>query len=102
MDYSGQLHSYLVSPTEGFQENHSFSFGVFFRSGVTAVAYHPAHSLLFVAGPVMSRGDMQLEVFFHAIFIFNLESMFRLSISFNIVFLGAWRPCWPHHMENFK
>ncbi|XP_034245235.1 neuroblastoma-amplified sequence-like isoform X2 [Thrips palmi] len=61
VDYSGQLHSYLVSPTEGFQENHSFSFGVFFRSGVTAVAYHPAHSLLFVAGPVMSRGNMTLE-----------------------------------------
>lgn len=61
VDYKGQLHSYLVSPTEGFQENHSFSFSTFFHLGITAVGYHPVHSLLFVAGPVTSKANLQLQ-----------------------------------------
>ncbi|XP_026284757.1 NBAS subunit of NRZ tethering complex isoform X1 [Frankliniella occidentalis] len=63
VDYNGLLHSYLVSPTEGFQENHSFSFASVYRNGITSVAYHPAHSLLFVAGPVMCKGSLQLQEF---------------------------------------
>ncbi|KAK3925364.1 Neuroblastoma-amplified sequence [Frankliniella fusca] len=63
VDYNGLLHNYLVSPTEGFQENHVFSFGSVYRNGITCVAYHPAHSLLFVAGPVTSKESLQLQDF---------------------------------------
>lgn len=65
VDYKGHLRSYLVSPTEGFQENHSFSFNTFYRFGITAVAYHPAHPFLYVAGPVVHRGNLQLLVSSH-------------------------------------
>ncbi|XP_068083289.1 NBAS subunit of NRZ tethering complex [Anabrus simplex] len=50
IDYNGNLNCYLVSPTDGYQENHSFSFASHYRHGVAAVSYHPSHNLLFVAG----------------------------------------------------
>ncbi|XP_067139001.1 NBAS subunit of NRZ tethering complex-like [Centruroides vittatus] len=48
--YKGVLYSYFVSPTEGFQENHTFSFAKHYPDGITNIAYHPAHHLLFVSG----------------------------------------------------
>ncbi|GLH06021.1 Neuroblastoma-amplified sequence [Gryllus bimaculatus] len=50
VDYHGHLTSYFVSPNEGFQENHTFSFATHYRNGVFAVSSHPSHNLLFVAG----------------------------------------------------
>ncbi|XP_047117537.1 NBAS subunit of NRZ tethering complex-like isoform X2 [Schistocerca piceifrons] len=50
VDYKGNLNNYLVSPTDGFEANHTFSFASHYCNGVTAVSYHPSHNLLFVAG----------------------------------------------------
>ncbi|KAJ9580563.1 hypothetical protein L9F63_024256, partial [Diploptera punctata] len=38
-------------PTDGYQESHSFSFAQHYPHGITAVSYHPIHTLLFIAGP---------------------------------------------------
>ncbi|KAJ9580389.1 hypothetical protein L9F63_003943, partial [Diploptera punctata] len=51
VDYEGNLHCYLVSPTDGYQESHSFSFAQHYPHGITAVSYHPIHNMLFIAGP---------------------------------------------------
>ncbi|PSN37576.1 Neuroblastoma-amplified sequence [Blattella germanica] len=51
IDYQGELRCYLVSPTDGYQESHNFSFSQHYPHGITAVSYHPAHNMLFLAGP---------------------------------------------------
>ncbi|XP_071447202.1 NBAS subunit of NRZ tethering complex-like [Hetaerina americana] len=50
VDITGNLKSYLVSPMDGYQENHSFSFARSYIGGVTDVVYHPTHNLLYVVG----------------------------------------------------
>nr|CAD7430441.1 unnamed protein product [Timema monikensis] len=51
VNYHAELRAFLVSPTDGYQENHTFSFAQHHRQGIVAVAYHPSHHLLFLAGP---------------------------------------------------
>ena len=41
IDYEGNLRSYFVSPTEGYQECSSFSFKKFYNNGITAAAATP-------------------------------------------------------------
>ncbi|XP_076354433.1 NBAS subunit of NRZ tethering complex-like isoform X3 [Tachypleus tridentatus] len=48
--YSGHLQCYLVSPTDGYQTSHKFSFHKTFSRGISAITYHPHHDLLFVSG----------------------------------------------------
>ncbi|XP_048513808.1 NBAS subunit of NRZ tethering complex-like isoform X2 [Athalia rosae] len=50
INYSGLLKAYYVSATDVFEESHEFSFGSFYRNGVTSVAYNERHNLLFLAG----------------------------------------------------
>ena len=42
----------LCSPINGFQANHSFSFGGVLPHGVCTVLYHPQHNMLIVGTPV--------------------------------------------------
>ncbi|XP_069692436.1 NBAS subunit of NRZ tethering complex-like isoform X2 [Periplaneta americana] len=51
VDYHGTLSCYSVSPTDGYQLSHTFSFSQHYRQGVLAVNYHAAHNMLFVCGP---------------------------------------------------
>ncbi|XP_035278775.1 neuroblastoma-amplified sequence [Anguilla anguilla] len=50
--YGGHLKSYLVSvaTSQGFQENHSFSFAPHYSHGITTAVYHPGHRLLLIGG----------------------------------------------------
>ncbi|XP_046403983.1 neuroblastoma-amplified sequence-like [Ischnura elegans] len=50
VDITGILKSYLVSPMDGYQEYHTYSFSRSYIGGVTDVVYHPAHNLLYVVG----------------------------------------------------
>ena len=47
--YSGLLKSFCISGNK-FSENHVFSFGNFYRNGVSAVSYSEKLNLFFVAG----------------------------------------------------
>lgn len=38
IDYQGNIRSYYVSPTEGYQESHVSSFSKVYPNGITAVA----------------------------------------------------------------
>ncbi|CAN7992702.1 unnamed protein product [Ixodes hexagonus] len=50
VNYRGQLKSYLLSPSDGYRDNHSFHLGSFYPKGVTCLEYHPSHQVLLVAG----------------------------------------------------
>lgn len=62
VDYHGNLYCYLVSPTDGYQQSHVFSFAQHCRQGVLAVTYHQSHNMLFVAGPVIMKNSDTLKV----------------------------------------
>jgi len=62
IDYQGNLYCYLVSPTDGYQQSHVFSFMRHYRQGVLAVSYHPSHNMLFVAGPTIMKNADKLKV----------------------------------------
>lgn len=57
IDYRGHLRSFLVSPTEGFREHHTFNFSSCYRSGISAVSLLQPGNLLLLAGP----SDVQQE-----------------------------------------
>lgn len=40
VDYKGSVRSYYVSPTEGYQESHAFSFCKAYPSGITTAIGH--------------------------------------------------------------
>ncbi|PNF41140.1 hypothetical protein B7P43_G04231, partial [Cryptotermes secundus] len=61
VDYHGNLYCYLVSPTDGYQQSHAFSFAQHYRQGVLAVAYHQSHNMLFVAGPMVMKNSDSLK-----------------------------------------
>ncbi|XP_077515994.1 NBAS subunit of NRZ tethering complex-like isoform X2 [Amblyomma americanum] len=50
VNYRGDLKSYLLSPSDGYRDNHSLSLASFYTKGVTSVLYHPSHQVIFVAG----------------------------------------------------
>ncbi|EEC15059.1 conserved hypothetical protein [Ixodes scapularis] len=52
VNYRGQLKSYLLSPSDGYRDNHSFHLGSFYPKGVTCLEYHPSHQVLLMAGRV--------------------------------------------------
>lgn len=54
VDYKGGLRSFFVSPTDGFKLNHKFSFD----GGVSSVAYHKHHNMLFVTGLPSSHDEV--------------------------------------------
>ncbi|XP_022807104.1 neuroblastoma-amplified sequence-like isoform X1 [Stylophora pistillata] len=56
INFSGTLNNYLVSATNGFQKNYSFSFANILPHGVCSVVYHPKHSLLII-GSLTSQGQ---------------------------------------------
>jgi hypothetical protein len=62
IDYQGNLYCYLVSPTDGYEQNHVFSFMQHYRHGVLAVSYHQSHNMLFVAGPTIMKNADTLKV----------------------------------------
>lgn len=47
---------FVYSPTNGFQDNHSFSFTNVLPCGVCSVVYHPQHSLL-ILGSLIGHGQ---------------------------------------------
>jgi len=57
IDYRGYLRSFLVSPTEGFREHHTFNFSSCYRNGISAVSLLQPGNLLLLAGP----SDVQQE-----------------------------------------
>ncbi|KAK7075433.1 hypothetical protein SK128_009663, partial [Halocaridina rubra] len=59
IDYKGNVRSYFVSPTEGYQESHSFSFGKMYPSGITAATLYD--NLLLVAGSCKFMNDTNLK-----------------------------------------
>lgn len=61
--YSGLLKAYYVSVTDAYEETHKFSFGSFYRNGVTAVAYMEKHNLLFVAGSNITQNLNVSKIF---------------------------------------
>ncbi|KDR17610.1 Neuroblastoma-amplified sequence, partial [Zootermopsis nevadensis] len=61
VDYQGNLYCYLVSPTDGYQQSHVFSFAQHYRQGVLSVSYHPSHNMLFVAGPTSVKNADSLK-----------------------------------------
>ncbi|KAM7430043.1 hypothetical protein ABFA07_019200 [Porites harrisoni] len=56
INYCGELKNYLVSPTHGYQENHSFSFSSILPNRVCSVVYHPQHKLL-ILGSVVHQNN---------------------------------------------
>lgn len=50
VNYRGELKSYLLSPSDGYRDNHSVNLASFYSKGVTSIQYHPSHQVLFVAG----------------------------------------------------
>ncbi|KAK4329181.1 hypothetical protein Pmani_000411 [Petrolisthes manimaculis] len=59
VDYKGEVRSYYVSPTEGYQETHTFSFTSVYPAGITAAACHK--SLLLVGGCCEYNSDTSLK-----------------------------------------
>ncbi|CAB3379605.1 Hypothetical predicted protein [Cloeon dipterum] len=57
IDYKGNLRSFLVSPTEGFREHHTFNFSSYYRNGITTVSLLQPGNLLLLAGP----SDIQMD-----------------------------------------
>lgn len=57
VDYRGNLRSFLVSPTEGFREHHTYSFASYYRNGISALQLIQPGNLLVLAGPC----DITLE-----------------------------------------
>ncbi|XP_059489880.1 NBAS subunit of NRZ tethering complex-like [Neocloeon triangulifer] len=57
IDYKGNLRSFLVSPTEGFREHHTFNFSSYYRNGITTVCLLQPGNLLLLAGP----SDVQMD-----------------------------------------
>ncbi|XP_034172180.2 NBAS subunit of NRZ tethering complex isoform X2 [Osmia lignaria lignaria] len=53
--YSGLLRSYHISPTNGFEDNYEFSFGNFYKNGITTVTYDEKHHLFYVAGNTITQ-----------------------------------------------
>ncbi|CAL4164619.1 unnamed protein product [Meganyctiphanes norvegica] len=60
IDYHGNVRSYFVSPTEGYQESHVFSFANMYPEGITA-AMSTADGLLIVAGMCSYMEDQTLK-----------------------------------------
>lgn len=59
IDYKGNVRSYFVSPTEGYQESHVFSFSKVYSSGITAAAKYG--NLIMVAGSCNYMNDTNLK-----------------------------------------
>ncbi|KAG7161624.1 Neuroblastoma-amplified sequence-like 1 [Homarus americanus] len=59
VDYKGGARSYFVSPTEGYQESHTFSFSKMYPSGITAATTHG--NLVIVAGLCEYMEDNNLK-----------------------------------------
>lgn len=51
LDFYGNLRSFFISSTEGFQPYHTFSFG---ESILTAAQYVPVFDILVLASPISS------------------------------------------------
>ena len=62
IDYEANLRSYLVSPTDGYEENHRFSFAEHYPHGITAVTYDAVHNMLFIAGPTFLKTPDNIKV----------------------------------------
>lgn len=60
IDYHGNVRCYFVSPTEGYQESHVFSFSGIYPEGITAVT-NTANGLLVVAGMCSYMEDQTLK-----------------------------------------
>lgn len=59
LDYNGQLNAYYVSPTQGFEPSHSFSFASFLPYGVTALCTDHLKNLIVLASPVMDTSSLE-------------------------------------------
>ncbi|KAK3865525.1 hypothetical protein Pcinc_028882 [Petrolisthes cinctipes] len=59
VDYKGEVRSYYVSPTEGYQESHTFSFTSVYPAGITAAACHK--SIMVVGGCCEYNSDTSLK-----------------------------------------
>ncbi|XP_071535636.1 NBAS subunit of NRZ tethering complex-like [Panulirus ornatus] len=59
VDYKGNVRSYFVSPTEGYQESHVFSFSKVYSSGITAATSRG--NLVIVAGSCEYMNDNSLK-----------------------------------------
>ncbi|XP_038068120.1 neuroblastoma-amplified sequence-like [Patiria miniata] len=55
--YHGSLHSYLVSPTDGYILNHSFQFSSEHPLGVSSAVYLPTRSLLLIGSCSQEEGQ---------------------------------------------
>lgn len=58
IDYSGQLRAYFVSPLQGFEPSHTFSFSSQLPLGITAVSGDSARHLLVAATPTCFSPDV--------------------------------------------
>ena len=54
INFAGQLHAYFVSPTQGFEPSHTFSFDAHLPYGVTSVCADYARHLIVIASPIAS------------------------------------------------
>lgn len=66
----GYVRSILLSGLDGCEpeENIKFSLEAYYPEGITAVAYHPDHHILFVAGPCSSSSVSSFKkIFFQMI-----------------------------------
>ncbi|KAK4028880.1 hypothetical protein OUZ56_021899 [Daphnia magna] len=54
LDHYGQLRAFLVSPTQGFQESHTFSFASHLPYGITACCADQSRNLLVLASPTVT------------------------------------------------
>ncbi|XP_064475792.1 NBAS subunit of NRZ tethering complex-like [Ornithodoros turicata] len=64
VNYRGKLSSYLLSPSDGFRENHTFSLSNVYPRGVACIEYHPAHQILYVGScPLVPTVGEDMEDF---------------------------------------
>ncbi len=61
LDYHGQLNAYFVSPTQGYEPSHTFSFGSQLTSGITALCVDQSRHLLILASPTATLSSGELE-----------------------------------------
>ena len=57
LDYYGQLRAFFVSPTQGFEASHSFSFASYVPYGITSCCADQSRNLLFFTTPMVNSSE---------------------------------------------
>lgn len=57
-DFQGSIKGYFISPSDGFQESHTFSLSSCYPVGISCFMYHPGHNILIFCGKSYKLSDL--------------------------------------------